>query len=216
MDGKQGISVSEIFAERLRRLRAEKGITQQQLASMMYIDRSSIARWENGVRVPDLVLLPRLAKCLGVEVSLLIPDEDLSRHTLTVIIVDDEPLILAGGLNTLSKALPGAEITGFTKPKEALEFALNNRIDLAFLDIEMGKINGFEMCEKLLEINPSTNVVYLTAFPDYALNAWKTGAKGFMVKPLDTQEVAGLLERLKISLPHATNQRQNEQSEAER
>ena len=204
----------ESFAERLRRIRTGKGITQQQLASMMYIDRSSIARWENGLRVPDLVLLQRMAKCLGVEVSLLIPDEALVRSTLTVIIVDDEPTILAGELDTLINALPGAEITGFTKPKEALEFAVNNRVDLAFLDIEMGKTNGFELCEKLLSSNPSTNVVFLTAYPNYALNAWKTRAKGFMVKPLIAQEVTELLDKLKSSLPSAKTQRQNGKTEA--
>ena len=193
--------MSESFAERLRRLRAQKGITQQQLASMMYMDRSSIARWESGLRLPDLMVLPRLAKCLGVEVSALIPDESLAQRTPTVILVDDEPLIMAGSLGALRSALPGAEITGFTRPREALEFASAHRIDLAFLDIEMGKTNGFELCEQLLAVNPATHVVYLTAYPNYALNAWKTGAKGFMVKPLDAQEVADQLARLKITLP---------------
>jgi len=190
--------VPESFAERLRRLRSERGITQQQLSSMMYIDRSTIARWENGIRMPDLVLLPRLAKCLGVEVSLLIPGEDPSLRALRVIILDDEPLILSGGVNTLCEALPGAEITGFTRPSEALEFARNNRIDLAFLDIEMGRTSGFEVCEKLLSINPATAVIYLTAFPDYALNAWSTGARGFTVKPLDARGVTTQLEKLNI------------------
>lgn len=193
--------MSESFAERLLRLRTEKGITQQKLASMMYINRSSIARWESGLRVPDMLQLSRLAKCLDVEVSFLISGEMLSQRVPTVIIVDDEPPILAGGLNTLSEALPGAEITGFTNPREALEFASNNRIDLAFLDIEMGQISGFDVCEKLLALNPATSVIYLTAFPDYALNAWKTGAKGFMVKPLDIKDVTEQLERLKITLP---------------
>ena len=204
------------FAERLCRFRAKKGITQRQLASMMYIDRSSIARWENGTRVPDLVLLQRLARCLGVEVSMLVPGEDLSRSAPKVIIVDDEPPILAGGLDTLCKAMPGAEITGFTKPREALEFATNNRIDLAFLDIEMGKTSGFDLCEKLLAVNPAMSVVYLTAFPNFALNAWKTGAKGFMVKPLDAREVIWQLEKLKISLPAQNSQGKNEHPEAGR
>ena len=197
--------MSESFAERLRRLRNEKGITQQKLASMMYINRSSIARWENGLRVPDMVLLPRLAKCLGVEVSFLISGETLSEHVPTVILVDDEPAILTGGLNTLNEVLPGAEITGFIRPGEALEFASKNRVDLAFLDIEIGQSSGFEVCDKLLAISPSTTVIYLTAFPDYALNAWKTGAKGFLVKPLDIQEANELLERLKISYPPPQN-----------
>jgi transcriptional regulator with XRE-family HTH domain len=190
--------VSESFQDRLKQLRSEKGITQQQLASMMYITRSTISRWESGQRIPDLVLLPRLAECLGVDISQLIPDGRQPRHTPVVIIVDDEPPILTGGLNTLCEVLPGMEITGFTRPAEAIEYASHNHVDLAFLDIEMGKINGFEVCEKLLELNPSTNVIFLTAFPDYALDAWKTGARGFLVKPLDQRDVTELLSRLGI------------------
>lgn len=191
----------EEFGERLKQLRSKKGITQQQLASMMYIDRSSIARWESGLRAPDLALLPRLAKCLGVEVSSLLPDESLPRQAQTVIVVDDEPPILSGELKTLRMALPGSELSGFTRPSEALDFASNHRVDLAFLDIEMGKASGFELCEKLLAMSPATSVVYLTAFPNYALNAWSTGARGFLVKPLVENELTGLLDRLKLSPP---------------
>ena len=202
--------MSENFAEKLRRLRTERGITQQQLASMMYIDRSTVARWESGTRLPDLVLLPRLAKCLGVDVSLLIPDEDPARSTPVVILVDDEPLILSGELKTLCEVLPDAEITGFSRPAEALDFALHNRIELAFLDIEMGRINGFEICKKLLAINPATRVIYLTAFPDHALKAWDTGAKGFLVKPLDTRDITEQLRRLNF-LPQNTEKRDGQE-----
>ena len=203
--------MSENFAERLKRLRSEKGLTQQQLAAMMYISRSSVAKWESDIRMPDLVLLPRLARCLGVDVSLLIPGEELCRRAPVVIIVDDEPLILAGALRTLCEVLPNAEITGFTRPSEALEFARNNSIDLAFLDIEMGKISGFELCEKLLATNSATHVIYLTAFPDYALKAWSTGAKGFLVKPLDVQDVTGQLKKLNIILPSQNQEKRGRQ-----
>ena len=50
--------MSDRFSDNLRRLRMEKGYTQQQLASKVFVDRSSIARWESGNRVPDLILLP--------------------------------------------------------------------------------------------------------------------------------------------------------------
>ena len=82
-------------------------------------------------------------------------------------------------------------------------------MDLAFLDIEMGRVSGFDVCEKLLALNPTTNVIYLTAFPDYALKAWNTGARGFLVKPLDAKELAIQLEWLKISLPSREQDRQN-------
>lgn len=52
------------FAERLRKLRADKGISQQ-LAVKMMVDRSSIARWEDGARSPDITLMPRLSERRG-------------------------------------------------------------------------------------------------------------------------------------------------------
>jgi len=195
-----GMTVSERFSDRLRRMRSERGITQRQLASMMYIDRSTVARWENGSRVPDLELLPRLARCLGVDVVLLVPDDEPRQATPVVIVVDDEAPILTGELNTLRESLPDAQIAGFRRPSEALEFARNNRVSLAFVDIEMGKTSGFQVCERLLEANPMTNVVYLTAFPDYALEAWDTGACGFLVKPLDGKDLQRMLHRLKYPI----------------
>lgn len=185
------------FAENLRKLRVDKGISQQQLATRMFVDRSSVARWESGSRLPDLVLIPRLAECLGVEVSMLLPDSDAQRRRPLVILVDDEKPILSGGLRVLSATLTGAEITGFARPSEALEFARENPVSLAFVDIELGKTNGFELCRQLTQINPATNVVFLTAWPDYSLKAWNTEACGFLVKPLMPDDVLAVLSKLK-------------------
>ena len=189
--------MADSFADKLRRLRVEKGLSQQQLAAKLFVNRSSIARWESGARLPDLVLIPRLAECLGVGTSTLLPESEGQGRMPVVILVDDEKPILSGGLRVLSKTLTGAEITGFTRPSEALEFARGNPVSLAFLDIELGKTTGFELCEKLLEINPTTNVVFLTAWPDYSLNAWKTAASGFLVKPLMPEDVKAVLSKLK-------------------
>ncbi len=185
------------FADKLKQLRTEKGLSQQQLAKMIYVDRSSIARWENGWRVPDVVVISRIAECLGVSPSELLPDKETAAHTVSIIIVDDEKPILNGELRTMSEVMPDAEITGFTKPLEALQYARENHIDIAFLDIELGKSNGFELCGKLLDINPKTNVVFLTAWPDYSLKAWSTKACGFLLKPLSREDVALQLQKLK-------------------
>lgn len=189
------------FAERLRQFRTEKGYSQQQLAGKMLVDRSSIARWESGARSPDILLMPRLAECLGVDVSDLLADDSGSHVIPRVIIVDDEKPNLAGGLRVLSETLPGAEITGFFRPSEALMFAKNNPVSLALLDIELGRSNGFDLCEKLIAIHPETNVVYLTAWPEHALEAWKTNASGFLVKPLMPDDVLKIMPKLKHPLP---------------
>ena len=72
-----------------------------------------------------------------------------------------------------------------------------NRIALAILDIELGTASGFDLCRTLLEINPRTNVVYLTAYPDHSLEAWDTEASGFMVKPLTPEGVRRQLRKLR-------------------
>ena len=185
------------FAERLRKFRTEKGLSQQQLSAKMLVDRSSIARWENGSRSPDILLMPRLAECLGVDVSDLLADDSAQCAIPRVILVDDEKPNLAGGLRVLSETLPGAEITGFFRPSEALMFAKHNPISLAILDIELGRSNGFDLCEKLIAIHPETNVVFLTAWPEHALEAWKTNASGFLVKPLMPADVLAIIPKLK-------------------
>ncbi len=100
-------------------------------------------------------------------------------------------------LRILFNKFPDHFITGFTRPSEAIEYARANRIALAFLDVEMGKINGLELCKILLEINPRTNVVYLTAYSDYAVDAWGTGASGFMLKPITPEGVLFQLKNLR-------------------
>ena len=91
----------------------------------------------------------------------------------------------------------GAMIYGFTRPSEAIKCAKANRIALAFLDIELRNTSGLDVCRELLEINPRTNVVYLTAYSEYAFDAWDTGASGFMLKPITAEGVRGQLRHLR-------------------
>ena len=163
------------FSENLRRLRLEKGLSQLQLSKMIFADRSSVARWENGSRIPDLILIKRLAECLGVDLSALLNGVDTNNRVPVIILVDDEKPILADNLRVLNNTLPGAEITGFTKSSEALEFARANAIDLAYLDIELGRTSGIDLCEQLLRIRPDTDIIFLTAYPDYALRLMPAG-----------------------------------------
>ena len=182
------------FAETLRKLRGEKGLSQKQLGNQMFVNHSTIARWENGTRLPDAAMILRLAKCLGVDANTLFRLVTRSEESPHVIMVDDSKVILTEGLSILGEVIPNAEITGFIWPLEAIEYAKTNRIALAVLDIELGTASGLDLCGTLREINPYTNIVFLTAYPDYALDAWKTEACGFILKPLTTE---GLREQLK-------------------
>ena len=72
-----------------------------------------------------------------------------------------------------------------------------NRIALAFLGIEMGKTNAFELCRTLFTINPRTNVVYLTAYIEYSFDTWSTGASDFTLKPITAENVCAQLKNLR-------------------
>ena len=189
--------MSMLFAETLKRLRSEKGLSQRDLAERVYVTRSTVARWENGSRLPDAAMLSRLSACLDIDVGALLSTVMESDETPNVIMVDDRKIILTGGLAVLEVVMPNATIMGFTRPSEAVEYAKANRVALAFLDIEMGKTSGLELCRTLLAINPRTNVVYLTAYSDYALDAWDTGASGFILKPITPEAVRVQLGRLR-------------------
>lgn len=192
--------MNAIFAETLKKLRAESGLSQRELAEQMYVTRSTVARWESGSRLPDAVMMSRLAQCLDVDVSTLLSAAAISDESPNVIMVDDRKIILTGGLPVLEEVMPNATVVGFTRPAEAVEFARGNRIALAFLDIELGKTSGLDLCRTLLEINPRTNVVFLTAYAEYSLDAWDTGASGFMVKPITPEGVREQIGRLRYPL----------------
>ncbi len=189
--------MENIFGELVKKLRTENMLSQQQLADMLFVNRCSIANWENGRRIPDIVVLARLSRALNVDPAVFANALDDSEDIPDVILVDDETIILQGTIPVLSEALPDANITGFSKPSEAVEFAKNTKIAVAFLDIEIGRTSGIELCKTLLEINPLTNVIFLTSYPDYALNAWDTGATGFLTKPLHLDDVNKQLSKLR-------------------
>ena len=171
------------FGVTLRRLRIEKGLSQKQLADRLHMERSSVSNWEAGRPIPDAAVL--------------FAANEESDETPNGLLVDDEAIILAGGLPILRQALPKAKVIGFTKPMQAVEFVREHPVALAFLDIELGRVSGLDLCRKMLRIRPHTNVIFLTAFPEYSLDAWDTRASGFLLKPLEVDAVKKQLAALR-------------------
>jgi transcriptional regulator with XRE-family HTH domain len=189
--------MNTLFAETLKKLRKEKGLSQIQLGNQMFVNNSTVARWENGSRLPDAAMITRLSRVLGVDIGTLLSAAAESDESPSIIMVDDNKAVLSDSLFVLEEVVPNATITGFNWPREAMEYARANRIDLAILDIELGTASGLDLCRELLAVNPCTKVVYLTAYPDYSLAAWDTGACGFLVKPLTPEGVRRQLQKLR-------------------
>lgn len=192
--------MNTLLAEKLRELRTARGISQGQLAKRMFVDKSTVARWENGSRLPDAAKIARLAEVLDVDAGALFSDATSNGESPNIIMVDDNEPVLADVLSVLEEVVPNATITGFAWPHEAIGYAKANRVDLAILDIELGTASGLDLCRALTEVNPRTNVVFLTAYPDYSLDAWDTEACGFLVKPLTPKSVRGQLGKLRYPL----------------
>ena len=185
------------FGETLRRLRTEKGLSQQQLAERLHVGRPSVTNWEGGRRMPDALTVSQLADALGVSPAVLLPPAERRDAPPNVVLMDDMPIIVEGTLPVLRSALPGANITGFTRTAEAVAYFKDHPVALVFLDIELGRVNGLDLCGELLRLQPFTNVVFLTAYQDYAYEAWSSLACGFLLKPLTEEAVRRQLPRLR-------------------
>ena len=189
------------FSDMLHKIRTDKGLSQQRLADILFVDRSTVASWETGRRVPDAVTMRKIADSLDIDVSILLNANDAAGDRPVIMMVDNERIILRGGSKVIAEAVPGAEVVCFTKPSEAMEYVRNNKVAIAFLDIEMGRVSGLDLCRDLLEISPRLNIIFLTAHMNYSLDAWETGASGFLTKPLTVDSVKKQLAKLRYPVP---------------
>ena len=124
---------------------------------------------------------------------------------MKVLLVDDEELQLIRIENAAKKALPeGSEFFCYTNPVLAYEENVSQKFDIAFLDIEMPQINGIQLAKKLKKVNPLVNVIFVTAYDNYALEAYRLHASGYITKPVNEnkirEEIGGL--RYQVSLEH--------------
>lgn len=134
--------MNTMFAETMKKLRTERGLSQIGLGKQMSVNNSTVTRWENGTRLPDAAMIARLSKVLDVDVATLLSAAVGSDESTNVILVDDSRVILADGLAVLEKVLPHATITSFIRPQEAIEYVRTNRVALAILDIELARPAG--------------------------------------------------------------------------
>ena len=68
------------FGENLKRVREEKGITQQTLADYLYVTRQAVSRWEGGSRYPDIMTAKKMAQYLETSLDELLSDDDMKRY----------------------------------------------------------------------------------------------------------------------------------------
>jgi len=110
--------------------------------------------------------------------------------TINCIAVDDEPLALAL-LCTFIEQTPFLKLLGrYGSGVEALQglHELHERVDVAFLDIQMQELTGLEMARVLGQQATPPRIIFTTAFPQYALESYKVDALDYLVKPFNYEE----------------------------
>lgn len=117
---------------------------------------------------------------------------------MKTIIVDDEILSLKRFIR-LSQNIPELNITGqFTSSEEALEFAGENQIEIAFLDIEMPVMSGIDLAKALREINPDVIIVFISAYDGYIREFNIIGGDYYIVKPLEKEVIESTMEKIRL------------------
>ncbi len=115
------------------------------------------------------------------------------------IIVDDEQKAIKNLETKVKRLYPELEhLDSFSNSEKALKFINNNDIDLVFLDIEMPNLSGFDLLSEIE--NPDFEVIFVTAYNQYAIDAIRHAAIGYIVKPIDTDELKEAIEKAFINI----------------
>lgn len=124
---------------------------------------------------------------------------------MNILIVDDEQNALFELEHTVKSVCKDAQIVGFTSPKDALNFASTHDIDIVFLDIEMRTMNGLQLAKALKDIHPYVNLIFVTGYSQYAVDAFSIRSSGYLLKPASREDVETELEHLRMPITTRTH-----------
>ncbi|MFC3748094.1 response regulator [Paenibacillus sp. GCM10012306] len=113
--------------------------------------------------------------------AVIVEDEQPILELMKVMISRDHNFIIAGA---------------FIHPLEALERLPELKPDVVFIDVEMPRLNGIELANRIYALMPQTQIVFTTAYKDYALEAFEVQALDYILKPVTPASIKRVQERL--------------------
>lgn len=114
--------------------------------------------------------------------------------------VDDEALALDMLTEAVRKAYPSAEVQQFTDPTVCLERVKKEPCDVLFSDVQMPEMSGIDFVRQCQMIHPRINIIFVTAYGDYALQAFDMYASGYVQKPVTAKKIRGEMQHLRFPL----------------
>lgn len=115
---------------------------------------------------------------------------------ISAVLIDDERPSLRV-LEILLKKFPEIEVVGtFTSPVQALEEIGRKKPMAVFLDINMPQLMGIDAASRILDINPATDIIFVTAYDRYAIEAFELHAIDYLLKPVREERLKKTIDRL--------------------
>ena len=110
---------------------------------------------------------------------------------MTVVCVDDHPIMLKGLSKNIQQLLPHASINAFGHADEAFVFAQENGCDVLISEIELCGVDGLTLAKKIKKINPKVNIIFLTVCDEreHAKEVLEIRPSGYLVKPAKQEQL---------------------------
>jgi len=119
---------------------------------------------------------------------------------MRILLIDDEELALKVNEKMLSE-VNNVEVVGkFTDPYMALKEMETLQVDVVFLDMEMAELHGLEVAEMIMSKHDHVEILFVTAYPQYALEAFEVNAIDYLLKPLNKVRLKKAIEKTQEKL----------------
>ncbi|WP_058305699.1 response regulator [Gracilibacillus massiliensis] len=131
---------------------------------------------------------------------------------IEAILIDDEKLPLEKLANLLKKNSNIDVVGMFQDPLHALKEITENVPDVVFLDIQMPEISGLELADRIQEFHEEIEIVFVTGYDHYAIDAFELFALDYLIKPIQTKRLEKTIRRIdKKNLLNRTSNNRNKQ-----
>ena len=121
---------------------------------------------------------------------------------MTVICVDDHPIMLKGLMESVRQLLPDSSVRAFQSADVALDFVRGNGCDVLICEIELCGTDGLALAKKVKKLNPKVNIIFLTVCDEreHAKEVFEIRPSGYLLKPAKKEQLEAELFNLRYSL----------------
>ena len=120
---------------------------------------------------------------------------------MTIVCVDDHPIMLKGISQNIRQILPNASIDAFENADDAIGFVKDNGCDIFVCEIELSGVDSLTLAKRVKMINPMVNIIFLTVCDEkeHAKEVFKIKPSGYLVKPAKREQLELELNNLRYT-----------------